>query len=84
MGWITEESKLKALEYKYHNDDSGWSLIGVKVTNDPLSDVVSKANYSTVTVNLAFKRNHQYYTLTLIVPIIVLTILTPIGLFLPG
>ena len=83
-GWITEESQLKALEYKYYNAHSGWTLIGVKITNNPLSDIVSKANYSTVTVNLAFKRNHQYYTLTLIVPIIVLTLLTPIGLIMPG
>ena len=82
--WITEEKKLKALEYKYYNSNPGWSLIGVRVTNNPLSDIVSKANYSTVTVSLAFRRNHQYYTLTLIVPIVVLTLLTPIGLIMPG
>ena len=83
-GWITEENKLKELEYKYYNSNPGWSLIGVKVTNGALSDNVAKANYSTVTVTLAFRRNHQFYTLTLIVPVIVLSFLTPIGLIMPG
>ena len=82
--WIIEEQKLKALEYKYFNAHPGWSLIGVKVATDSLSDVVAKADYSTVTVSLAFRRNHQFYTLTLIVPIVVLTLLTPLGLIMPG
>ena len=40
--------------------------------------------YSAIDVKLAFKRRHTYYTLTLIIPILAITILSPAGLILPG
>ena len=35
-------------------------------------------------VKFAFERNSPYYTLTLIIPIVTLTLLAPIGLIIPG
>ena len=42
----------------------------IQVVNDELVDKIKKKRYSSVRVRLAFKRNHQFYSLTLIVPII--------------
>ena len=38
----------------------------------------------TLVITLILKRNHPFYTITFLIPIILLTILSPIGLILPG
>ena len=47
-------------------------------------DKVTQKKVSTVEVKFAFKRNHQYFSLTLIVPMVMLTILMSLGLIMPG
>ena len=29
--WIIDEEKIKKIQYKYFNENPGWSLIGIKV-----------------------------------------------------
>ena len=40
--------------------------------------------YTTVVYRFGFQRNSAYFTMTLIIPILALTVLGPIGLILPG
>ena len=85
-GWhqINLEEGDDPIKYKYYNGDTEWNFFAYKVVHSHLHDWVGAANYSTVIVKLAFERNSHYYTLTLIVPIITLTLLAPIGLIMPG
>ena len=39
---------------------------------------------STLLTKKSFVRNHPFYTITLLLPIIILSLLAPIGLILPG
>ena len=60
-----------------------WHLIGYKYKVVSLDSAV-RDTFSCMKVSLGLKRNSSYYSLTLFVPIMVLTILTPVGLILPG
>ena len=78
------ENKDDAIKYKYYNGNTEWNFFAYKVVKSELNDWVGAANYSTITVKFAFERNSPYYTLTLIIPIVTLTLLAPIGLIIPG
>ena len=56
----------------------------IKVVDDELVDEIESESYSRVRVKLAFRRHHHFYSLTLIAPIVLLTVLTPLGLIMPG
>ena len=58
--------------YKFHLDSS-----------ESITDTINN-NYSTLTVELVVRRNLPYYAITMFVPIFVMTVLSPIGLILPG
>ena len=49
-----------------------------------LTDVSLNTTYSAISVKIAFERMETYYLLTLIIPILALTVLSPTGLILPG
>ena len=86
-GWY-EKNKApkshKAIKYKYYAGNTEWEFFAYKVESTELEDIVGKKNYSTLNIKFGFQRNSPYYTMTLIIPIIVLTLLAPIGLILPG
>ena len=86
-GWYdqskTEKSKA-AIKYKYYNGNTEWEFFAYKVESSDLYDIVGKRSYSTLNIKFGFQRNSPYYTMTLIIPIVVLTLLAPIGLILPG
>ena len=79
----TKKSKL-AIQYKYHNENTEWEFFAFKVEETMLEDRVAEKNYSTIVIKFGFQRNSPYYTMTLIIPILVLTLLAPLGLILPG
>ena len=86
-GWYDEtqpEKSLKAIKYKYYNGNTEWDFFAYKIETAELEDVVGKKQYSTINIKFGFQRNSPYYTMTLIIPILVLTLLAPIGLILPG
>ena len=58
--------------YKFHLDSS-----------ESITDTINN-NYSTLTVEFRVRRNLPYYAITMFVPIFVMTVLSPIGLILPG
>ena len=69
---------------KHYDNNKEWNFFAYKYEEKELIDVVANASYSTIVVKFAFQRNSPYYTLTLIIPIITLTLLAPIGLIIPG
>ena len=48
------------------------------------SSLIDKKKFSTLSIKLAMQRNEPYYSITLFIPILVMTLLAPIGLILPG
>ena len=48
------------------------------------ASLINQKTFSQLSIKLALKRQEPYYTLTLFVPILVMTLLAPIGLILPG
>lgn len=46
-------------------------------------DIIYNENIEKV-LTVVLQRNHSYYTLTLLIPIMLLTLLAPVGLILPG
>ena len=85
-GWyeIDLVNKDDAIKYQYYNPNTRWNFFAYKVVRNQLYDWVNDAHVSTITVKFAFQRNSPYYTLTLIIPIVALTLLAPIGLIIPG
>ena len=73
-----------AIKYKYHNENTEWEFFAFKIQETQLVDQVAEKNYSTIIIKFGFQRNSPYYTMTLIIPILVLTLLAPLGLILPG
>ena len=65
--------------------NSEWDWHGYSYQVIPVTSVSRNGQkFSKLIIDLNLKRNQPFYTLTLFVPILVLTILSPIGLILPG
>ena len=65
------------------NSEWNWFEYDYEITNDK-SLIQNNKAFSTLGFNMKLRRNHPFYSLTLFVPMIVLTFLSPIGLILPG
>lgn len=87
-GWMTNDKLKETMQYQYFNDNTEWNFYGFKIDLiDLRGDDKSTGKYvntSTVNVKLAFKRHHPFYSLSLIVPIMMLVVLSPLGLLLPA
>ena len=86
-GWYDTTNtpqSIEAIKYKYYSGNTEWEFFAYKIEKDVLYDYVGEKNYSTINIKFGFKRNSTYYTMTLLVPILALTFLSPIGLILPG
>ena len=86
-GWLQDEKSLEAIKYKYYNGNSEWELFAYKIyTEERLQTrrLKQEEGHSTVIMKFGFQRNSTYFTMTLIIPIIALTLIAPIGLILPG
>ena len=65
--------------------NSEWDWHGYSYRVVPVTSVSRNGQkFSKLIIDLNLQRNQPFYTLTLFVPILVLTILSPIGLILPG
>ena len=80
--WLfTDESK-KIIEHELLVSNAEWKFVGYKYKVESLESTV-REDFSTLQIKIGLKRNSSYYSLTLFVPIMVLTILTPVGLIMP-
>ena len=61
--------------------DNNWKIISVR---NITSAVRNNLDFSQILVTFEMQRSHPFHTMTLILPILVLTFLAPIGLILPG
>ena len=86
-GWyeeLTAKGALNAIKYEYYNGNNEWNFFAYKFETGTLTNVFSKKSFSAIDVKFGFQRNSPYYTMTLIIPIIALTMLAPLGLIIPG
>ena len=86
-GWYYEsvtKKSLDAIKYKYYNGNNEWEFFAYKIEVGTLTDNVLNKDYSAIDVKFGFERNSPYYTMTLIIPIITLSLLAPLGLIIPG
>ena len=56
---------------------------GYKYYVEEVTSLINKKKFSTLHINFLMKRNESYYSLTLFIPILVMTLLSPCGLILP-
>ena len=82
-GWLTSKRAMEIIHYKYVDQNTEWQFLAYKFSTKELIDVVSGRNFSAIEVKLAFRRNDPFYTMTLILPIIMLTLMVPLGLIMP-
>ena len=65
--------------------NSEWTWTGYSYHVKPVTSVSRNGQkFSKLIIDIHLQRNQPFYTLTLFVPILVLTILSPLGLILPG
>jgi len=64
------------------NSEWNWYSYSYAITNDKSLTKNNQA-YSTLTLRMKLKRNHEFFTLTLFVPILILTLISTVGLILP-
>ena len=81
--WLTNELSMSLIRHELYMGNAEWEFLGYKYKVETLSSPV-RSDFSTLKLNIGLKRNSSFYSLTLFVPIMVLTILSPVGLILPG
>ena len=72
---------LHLIQLNCSSQASKWKLVQVKTVT---SVVRNNLDFSQIVVTFNMQRNEPFYTLTLFLPILILTVLAPIGLILPG
>ena len=65
-------------------NNNEWRLFAYKEDIGTQKSFIDQKRFSILTISLAVQRNRPYYELTLFVPILVMTLVSPIGLILPG
>ena len=72
-------------EHENFISNSEWTWIACKYSIETISSVVrNNLEFEQVQVVFVMQRNEPFHTMTLFVPALILTILAPIGLILPG
>ena len=87
-----EYYELRNIKYKFYNGNSEWELFAYKILDHELWDyqlnntfeIYDEQMYSSIIYKFGFQRKPTYFTMTLIIPILALTLLAPVGLILPG
>ena len=80
--WLFTDDSKKIIEHELLVSNAEWKFIGYKYKVQSLGSTV-REDFSTLKVKIGLKRNSSYYSLTLFVPIMVLSFLTPVGLIMP-
>ena len=81
--WLTDELSMSLIRHELYMGNAEWEFLGYKYKVETLSSPI-RSDFSTLKLSIGLKRNSSFYSLTLFVPIMVLTILSPVGLILPG
>ena len=79
---MTDDLSRSLVQHELYMSNAEWGFLGYKYTVDTLTSPV-RDDFSSLTLSIGLKRNSSFYSLTLFVPIMVLTILSPVGLILP-
>ena len=77
------ETLMSAIESPFYDDNNEWAFVSYSYQQGTVVDLVAQKEYSTLQITLTCRRNDGFYTITLFVPVALLTLLSPIGLILP-
>ena len=73
------------MQHENFISNSEWNWKSYSYSVKTVKSVVrNNLEFSQLVINLHMQRNEPFYSLTLFVPILILTVLAPIGLILPG
>ena len=75
---------LSAIQNPYYDDNNEWTLLSYSYEQDTVTDLIAQNKFNTLKMTINCRRNDGFYTVTLFMPILFLTILAPIGLILPA
>ena len=79
------EPSLDTILHERFLDNSEWSFLGYNYQIAKTQSLLHQnKEFSTIMIEFELRRNNPFYTLTLFFPIFILTLLSPIGLILPG
>ena len=82
--WINGHENLTHVKHDQYLSNSEWNFFAYKFEIVDAQSIINKKYFSQLTIKFALTRAEPYYTLTMFVPIMVMTQLAPIGLILPG
>ena len=83
MSQIQTEREFQTVKHEQYTESAEWQLLGYKYNVQEVTSLLNKKKFSSLHVNFMLKRNVPYYSLTMFIPILVMTLLAPIGLVLP-
>lgn len=86
--WISNEKPTiqQYANIKHHEylGNSEWDFFAYKYGVKDQVSLIDNKKFSTLSIKLSMQRNEPYYSITMFIPILVMTLLAPIGLILPG
>ena len=72
-------------EHENYLSNGEWTLKSYSYKVETVTSVVrNNLEFSELVITFEMQRNDPFFTMTLFVPIFILTVLAPIGLILPG
>ena len=81
--WFTNGRQMQTVQHDQYMSNSEWVFLGYKYEVESVSSLLNKKHFSMLRINFAVRRNEPYYSITMFIPILVMTLLAPLGLILP-
>ena len=74
---------MQSIKHDQWSSNSEWVMLGYSYHIESVPSLLNKKQFSTLHINFSLRRNEAYYSITMLVPILVMTMLSPLGLILP-
>ena len=75
---------IKPVWNPFYDDNNEWSFESYSYRQSLVTDIIGRNEFSILEVELTCRRNIGFYSMTLFIPVFLLTLLAPIGLILPA
>ena len=72
------------IQNPFYDDNNEWELLSYSYEQSSVTDLIAQNKFKTLQMTINCRRNNGFYTVTLFMPILFLTLLAPIGLILPA
>ena len=74
---------METIKHDQWSSNSEWLMLGYSYHVESVTSMLNKKHFSTLHISFTLRRNDAYYFFTMFIPILVLTLLSPLGLILP-